>query len=251
HITPPAVYPTFESSVSAGESYDRHAKNGYQSNTQFGADGYPWGYGEARIQEARQVMEDAGFGPDNQFSITATNISGNDAYANVFTKLQEKGRQAHIQMDITEASFGTIIGKAINGSMDMFALGDGMEYPSASNFLRFLHAGSPGTAFTRWGKEGESGPTGQSRNGLVYASDQYVNTASQAWQNQYLPNRGEGEQAQQGRFEAYQTIEEMNWASVQELPTVHPIDQRFWHQNVDVKMYGVMENQTFDDVTKS
>ncbi|MFB6153722.1 MAG: ABC transporter substrate-binding protein [Halodesulfurarchaeum sp.] len=251
HITPPAVYPTFEDNVPAQESYDRHAAEGYMSNTDFGANGYPWGYGETRIQEARQVMEDAGFGPNNQFNITATNISGNDAYANVFTTLQEKSRQAHISMDITEADFGTIIGKAINGTMDMFALGDGMEYPSASNFLRFLHAGSPGTAFTRWGTEGETGPTGETKNGLVYANTDYVQTAAQAWEDNYKPYRGGGERNQQKRFEAYQTIEEMNWASVQELPTVHPIDQRLWHQNVDVQMYSVMENQTFNTVTKS
>lgn len=152
HITPPAVFPSLEDGVTTDEAYDRHAESGEMSQTEFGADGYPWGYGEARIQEARQIMEEAGFGPDNQFTITATNISGNQAYGGIFTTLQEKARQAHIQMDITEADFGVIISQAIEGSMDMFALGDGMEYPSASNFLRFLHAGNPGTAFTRWGQ---------------------------------------------------------------------------------------------------
>jgi len=244
HISPPAVYPTFEDGVSTSESYDRHAQDGYMSNTDFGADGYPYGYGESLFDEAAQVMEDAGYGPNNQYSFTATTITGDDAYGNVMTTLQEKARQAHINMEITEADFGTIISQAINGEMDMFALGDGMEYPSPSNFLRFLWGNVSPFQFTRWG-----GPDSRD-GGESHYVDEYWQTAMNAWQENYDGHQGGGEQNRLSRFEAYQTIEEMNWASVQELPTVHAIDQRFWHQDVDVDMYGVMANQKFDSVTK-
>jgi peptide/nickel transport system substrate-binding protein len=233
HITPPDPYPTFEDGVSGPESYDRHAENGYQSNTDFGADGYPYGYGETRIGEAQRVMEEAGYGSNDRYSITATTIAGNSAYQSVFTRLQSKLRAAYIDMSIEQAEFGTIISRAINGDMSVFALGDGMEYPGPQNFLRFLHAGSPSTAFTRWGAEGS------------FSTQEYVETAQQAWNENYA---AEGATAE-SRADAFQTVEEMNWASVQELPTVHRNDQRFWHQYVDVEMYGVMENQTFDQVT--
>lgn len=244
HITPPAVYPTWDD-VPNAEAYDKHAADGWQSNTDFGADGYPYGYGESLFDEAAQVMEDAGYGPDNMYSLTATNIAGDDAYGNVLTTLQEKGRQAHIDMTITEADFGTIISQAINGEMDMFALGDGMEYPSASNFLRFLWGNVSPFQFTRWG-----GPDDRDGGPSNYV-EEYWNTAKEAWNENYRGHTGGGEENQTSRYEAYQTIEEMNWASVQELPTVHAIDQRWWQQNIDVEMFGVMENQKFDTVRKS
>jgi peptide/nickel transport system substrate-binding protein len=233
HITPPDPYPTFEDGVTSIETYDRHAESGYQSNTEFGADGYPYGYGETKIGEAQRVMEEAGYGSGDRFTITATTIAGNSAYRSVFTRLQPKLRAAHINMSIEEADFGTIISRAINADMEVFALGDGMEYPGPQNFLRFLHAGSPSGAFTRWAAEGS------------YFQEEYVETARQAWQEQYAAD----DATQESRNEAFQTVEEMNWASVQELPTVHPTAQRFWHDHVDVEMYGVMENQTFEQVT--
>ncbi|MFB6152118.1 MAG: ABC transporter substrate-binding protein [Haloarculaceae archaeon] len=237
HITPPAPYPTFEEGIAGEESYDRHAKSGYKSNTEYGADGFPYGYGETRIDDAKAAMKEAGYGPDNRYSVTATTIAGSDAYRKVFTRLQSKARAAYVDLEITEATFGTIIGKAIGGKMPIFGLGDGMEYPGPQNFLRFLHGGSPKSAFTRWGAEGS------------YYDEEVFRTARQAWKEQYEPNQGDSREDRMARNEAFQTIEETNWASVQELPFAHSMDQRFWHDHVDVEMYGVMENQTFDDVT--
>ncbi|MEE6208986.1 ABC transporter substrate-binding protein [Salarchaeum sp. III] len=233
HITPPDPYPTFEDGVTSRETYTRHAEDGYQSNTQYGENGYPYGYGETMLGEAQRVMEDADYGENNRFSVTATTISGNDAYTQILTTLQAKLRTAHIDMEITEANFGTIISQAINGSMEVFALGDGMEYPGPQNFLRFLHGKNPSGQFTRWGAEGS------------YYNEEVRQLARDAWDENYAADDATAE----SKAEAFQTIEEVNWASVQELPTVNPISQRFWHQNVDVDMYGVMENQTFDDVT--
>jgi len=239
HITPPAPYPTFEEGVSGEESYDRHAENGYQSNTEFAADGYPYGYGETQIDEAKAVMEEAGYGDGNTYSITATDIAGDDAYTQVLTTLQSKATAAYIDMEIETAEFGTIISRAINADMEMFGLGDGMEYPGPQNFLRFLWGNSPSTQFTRWGAE-ES-----------YYTEEYRQTAMDAWESNFEGNQGDSEDARLSRNEAFQTVEEMNWASVQELPFAHTTAQRFWHQDVDVEMYGVMENQTFNNVTLS
>ena len=235
HIVPPAAYPTFEEGVSPSETYDRHAEEGYESNLEGAADGYPYGYAETDLESAKQVMEDAGYDSNNTFEITATTISGNSAYQRVFTRLQSKLRQAHIEMDVTEASFGTIISQAINGSMEVFALGDGMEYPGPENFLRFLWGGSPSTQFTRWGAEDS------------YYDESLREQTMEAWQGNYAADDATAE----SQVEAFQTVEEGNWLSMQELPIVNPASQRFWHQGVDVEMYGVMENQTFNDLTLS
>jgi peptide/nickel transport system substrate-binding protein len=233
HITPPAPYPTFEDGVSSIDTYDRHAAEGYQSNLDSAADGYPYGYDETRLDDAKAVMEDAGYGEDNRVSITATTIAGNSAYASVFTRLQSKLRAAYIDMEIEEAEFGTIISRAISGDMEVFALGDGMEYPGPQNFLRFLYGENPSGQFTRWGADGSD------------FDEDLRETALSAWKSNYAT----ADSTQASRNEAFQTIEEVNWASVQELPTVHPTDQRFWHRDVEMEMYGVMENQTFTDVT--
>jgi peptide/nickel transport system substrate-binding protein len=233
HITPPAAYPTFEDGVPSGESYDRHAESGYRSTTEFGADGYPYGYGETRLEDAKAVMEEAGYGPNDRYSITATTITGDSGYQQVFTRLQSKLRSAHVDMEIEESEFGTIISRAIKGDMEVFALGDGMEYPGPQNFLRFLHGSNPSTQFTRWGAE-ES-----------YFTEEYRQIAREAWDEKYAVQNV----TQATQNEAFQTVEEMNWASVQELPTVHPATQRMWHDHVDIEMFGVMENQTFTDVS--
>ncbi|MEF8821776.1 MAG: ABC transporter substrate-binding protein [Halovenus sp.] len=233
HITPPAPYPTFESGVSNTESYDRHAESGYQSNTEFAADGYPYGYGETRLDDARAVMEEDGYSEDNRYSVTATTIAGDSGYNRVFTRLQSKLRSAYIDMEIVEAEFGTIISRAVSGDMEIFGLGDGMEYPGPQNFLRFLHGKNPSNQFTRWGAEGS------------YATEEYRQTARQSWDENYAADGT----SEADHNEAFQTVEEMNWASVQELPFLHPVSQRFWHDDVDAEMHGVMENQAFDDLT--
>jgi len=235
HITPPAPYPTFEDGVSGSETYTRHAEDGYESNTEFGADGYPYGYGETRLDDATSVMEEAGYGDNNRVTITATTIAGSSAYASVFTRLQSKLRPAYIDIEIEEAEFGTIISRAVSGDMEVFALGDGMEYPGPQNFLRFLWGSNPGSQFTRWGAEGS------------YYDEGVRDLAIDAWESNYAAE----DATSASRNEAFQTIEEVNWASVQELPTVHPTVQRFWHTDVDVPMYGVMEEQTLNGLTLS
>lgn len=233
HIVPPAAYPTFEEGQSGEESYDQHAETGYQSNIEFAADGYPYGYAETRLDDARAVMEEAGYGDNNRFEVTATTIAGDSGYRQVFTTLQSKLRSAYIDMSIEEAEFGTIISRAVSGDMPVFGLGDGMEYPGPQNFLRFLQGENPSNQFTRWGAEGS------------FATEQYRQTARQAWEENYA---AEGA-TQENRREAFQTIEEINWASVQELPFLHPTSQRLWQNDVDVEMYGVMENQAFNNTT--
>ncbi|CCQ33570.1 Dipeptide ABC transporter dipeptide-binding domain containing protein [Halorhabdus tiamatea SARL4B] len=233
HIVPPAAYPTFEDGQSGEDAYDRHAENGYESNTDFAADGYPYGYGETQLDDARRVMEEAGYDAGNRYEVTATTITGDSGYEQVFTRLQAKLRSAYIDVEIEEAEFGTIISRAISGDMEVFGLGDGMEYPGPQNFLRFLHGQNPSSQFTRWGAEDS------------YATEEYRQIAREAWDENYA---AEGT-TQADHNEAFQTVEEMNWASVQELPFLHPMSQRFWHDAVDVEMYGVMENQAFDDTS--
>ena len=231
HITPPPAY-MHEEGEDPTEIYDRHATEGFRSETEFGANGYPYSPGETDIASATRVMEEAGYTSDNPYSVEFTVLAGDTARDQFAQRLRDQASAAHLDITIQKADFGTIISNAINGTMDFFTLSDGMEWPESDNFLRFLHAENPGNAFTRWGKE-------------AHANPDYVDAASAAWNDYYKPNTGPGAEAQRKRNRAYTIIEEMNWASVQELPVVHVVSQRIWYDDVDVRMFGTMENQTF------
>ncbi len=307
HLTPPGAFMAREGENPA-ENYEKHFQDGFRSQLDSMSNGYPYGIGEARIEDAKSVMEDAGYGPDNRYSVEFTIFSGSTAWDSISKTLRDKAQAAYIDMNIVKADFGTIIGQAFDGSMDMFSLGDGMEWPESDNFLRFIPPyDNPGSMFTRWtyqvvctGVEfgGDGIDTVRSNvysaigkdfpqdhikldpeNGRVrvaienvtpdeleaaldeagYSYDGAESTqadfdplmprADRVWNNQYANNRGPGEENQRARNQAYYFIEEVNWAVVQELPLVHSISQRLWNPEVDVRMAGTMENQTFDTLT--
>jgi peptide/nickel transport system substrate-binding protein len=238
HLTPPPVFMTREDGEDPTEVYDRHAREGFRSEIEFGAEGYPYGIGEARIDEATRVMEESDL--ETPYSVEFTIFSGAPAVEQIANRVRDKAQAAGIEVDITKADFGTIISQALNGNMDMFSLGDGMEWPESDNFLRFVQPYEPdniGSMFTRWSFEDESKYT------------EYMNIAEDAWNEFYLPHRGPGNENQLQRNKAYYTLEETNWASVQELPLVHPLAQRISYPRVDERMFSTMQDQTFNTLS--
>lgn len=227
-ITPRPVWP------GGPKAYDKHAKSGYDSQTSWGANGYPWGYQKSEIGKAKQVMEQAGYSSSNKYSMTLTVFQGDTAWHDVAKLIRDKAGAAHIDLTVESAPFGTIISRAIKGNMDVFSLSDGMEWPEADNFLRFLHP-STSSSFTRWG-QWKGGKT------------KYTKRSEQFWQN-YLQNRAPTKAAQKARNKDYIGIEECNWYGVAELPIRHGLDQRYWYKDVDVQMYGVEHNQQFNHLT--
>jgi peptide/nickel transport system substrate-binding protein len=311
-LTPPPVFMS-EGDTTPTESYDAHYQEGANNQLDFAADGWPYGIGEARFEEAQAVMEEAGYGENNRYEIEFTVFSGSSAWDRISKRLRDKAQNAYINVDITKADFGTIISKAINGDMDMFSLGDGMEWPESDNFLRFIPPyENPAFMFTRWthrveapgvdfnGNDPETvkedllgemadsvepshvsvtasqDTDGQGTaavfieditadefadiiNSAGYSSstpqaigagfDDLMPVADTAWEEHYEPHTGAGEENQQQRNIAYYTIEEVNWETVQEMPTVHSVTQRLWSQDVNIRMAGTMENQAFNTVT--
>jgi peptide/nickel transport system substrate-binding protein len=79
--------------------------------------------------------------------------------------------------------------------------------------------------------------------------DDLMPVADDAWDERYKPNTGAGEEQQAERDIAYYILEEINWETVQELPTVHSVTQRLWSQDVNVRMAGTMESQTYNTLT--
>ncbi|MEF8857447.1 MAG: ABC transporter substrate-binding protein [Halolamina sp.] len=311
-LTPPPVYMN-DGDMSPTESYEAHYQDGENNQLDFASDGWMYGVGETRIEDAKAVMEEAGYGPDNRYDVEFTVFSGSSDWDRISKRLRNKAETAYINVDITKADFGTIITQAINGNMDMFSLGDGMEWPESDNFLRFIPPyENPAFMFTRWthrveapdvdfnGNDPETveedlvaempdnvdsghvsvspsddtdgqgtaavfieditadefadiidsaGYSSSTPTAIGAGFDDLMPVADNAWAEHYEPHTGAGEENQQQRNIGYYTIEEVNWETVQEMPTVYGTTQRLWNPEVNVRMAGTMENQTFNTVT--
>ncbi len=193
---------------------------------------YPYGYAESQTEEAVSIMEDAGYDDDNMYEMTLT-VMPDSIWEDFGELIASQARSAHIDMDIEEAPFATIIDRAIEGTMDAFTLWDRMDYPGPDIFHRFLHPTPSMPQFTRI----SSG-----------VDEEYADAASEAW-DQFLDNRGPTEEQEAARNEAFEEIERQNWNMVAQLPLLHERVHKFVYDWVDMPMHGVMEYQKFNTVS--
>lgn len=215
HQTPPSVYP------GGKEAYDRHAR-----------ENFPYGYREARVDQARRVMEEAGYGDSNRASITLTlyNDRNPDSYTRIADLIRAKAASIYVDLTIERAPFGTIIEEAIAGNLDMYTLGNGLEYPSATDMLKF---GRPYDGnLVRWRED----PSDASER------------AAQAWAT-IQDNLGPGEEAEAVREEQFIAMEEAIWEDAIYLTNYHPRGQQFWYDDVDVPVQpSGFHDRLYDDV---
>lgn len=216
HQSPPSVYP------GGKEAYDEHAR-----------ENFPYGYGEALLDEARSTMEEAGYDDSNRYSITLTlyNDRNPDSYSRIADLIRAKASSIYVDLSIERAPFGTIIEEAVNGNLDMYTLGNGLEYPSPADMLKF---GRPYDGnLVRW------------REDPSEASER----AAEAWA-QIQDNLGPSDAAQQARNEAFIEMEEAIWEDAIYLTNYHPRGTQFWYDDVDVPIQpSGFHDRLFDDVS--
>jgi len=216
HQAPPTVYP------GGKEAYDQHAEQNF-----------PYGYKEAQVDQARQVMEEAGYSDSNRASITLTlfNDRNPDAYSRIAELIRGKAQTIYIDLEIERAPFNTIIEEAINGNLDVYTLGNGLEYPSPQDMLKF---GRPYDGnLVRWRED----PSDASER------------AAAAWE-QVQNNLQPTEEAQQARSEAYIQMEEAIWEDAIYLTNYHPRGRQYWYDRVDVPVQtSGFHDRLFDGVT--
>ncbi len=216
HQAPPSVYP------GGKEAYDQHAQ-----------ENFPYGYREAQVDEAKRVMEEAGYSDSNRASITMTlyNDRNPDAYSRIADIIRSKAASIYIDLEIERAPFNTIIDEAINGNLDMYTLGNGLEYPSPADMLKFARPYEGN--LVRWRED----PSEASAR------------AADAWE-QVQNNLGPTEEEQQARSEAFIQMEEAVWEDAIYLTNYHPRGQQWWYDSVDVPIQPTgFHDRLFDDVT--
>ncbi|WP_267641886.1 ABC transporter substrate-binding protein [Haloarchaeobius amylolyticus] len=210
HFTPPSIYP---GGVSA---YDEHAKNNY-----------PYGYNTTDLESARQVMEDAGYGPNNKYEVTFTTYQS-DTWQGLGKILRDKLSSAHVNMKLEEAPFSTLLNRGRKGNLAAFSLGWIMDWPAPDNFWGQMAppeitdtTGGAAGAYVDW-DDAQGDGTSQAKN------------AWETIQNNQAPT---GQKAKK-REQAYVTLEEANWQDMVLLPAYHAVSERFAYDWVDVNKYG-------------
>jgi len=213
NLTPPGIYPGGASA--------------YNSDVE---ENYPYGVGETRIDDAKQVMEDAGYGPDNTFDLTI-NAYNSGAFQQLAEGLRDKLSSAYVNVTVEPTDFSTIIEKGNNGNLQCYTLGWIADWPAPDNFLQLMapsltdvdELGSSATTYTDWDD----------------ADTQARRDAQAAWEK-IQNNQAPTDEAQQARDEAAVTMEQANWEDVILLNVIHASDERFWYPNTNVQPFGSM-----------
>ncbi|MCT9095325.1 ABC transporter substrate-binding protein [Haloarchaeobius sp. HME9146] len=210
HFTPPSIYP------GGASAYDQHAK-----------ENYPYGYNTTDLESARQVMKDAGYGPNNKYEVTFTTYQS-DTWQGLGKILRDKLSSAHITMKLEEAPFSTLLNRGRSGNLAAFSLGWAMDWPAPDNF---------------WGQLAPPKITDTSDGaaGAYVDWDDAAGSASQraadAWET-ISNNQAPTDAAQQKRNDGYVTLEEANWEDMVLLPAYHAVDERFAYDWVDIPKFG-------------
>jgi peptide/nickel transport system substrate-binding protein len=223
HYSVPSVYP------GGAQAYEQHAKQQY-----------PYGYNETRVDEARRVMEEAGYSQEDKYELELT-MYQSKTWQETAKRLRDKLASAHIAMTIQQAQFSTLLTRVRNGSVQMFTLGWIVPWAAPDAFVKHLNPRTSSEdvkaqeSYNNWSTDGEA-----------------AQKAISAWE-QVQNNTAPTDSAQQARNEAYVAMEEANWAAVANLPVYHETTSRFWYDSVDIPPFGTAGDykQKFNEVTIS
>jgi peptide/nickel transport system substrate-binding protein len=199
-----------------------------------GLDSYPYSPNETDVGSAKQVMEEAGYGPDNKFELDWLQYTS-PAWKEMANTIRSRLESAHIEMNISQADFGQLLESTGSGDFDVYTLGWIADYPGAQNFLQLVDPEN-----TMYGAEGAT-PNGARLFWTEDAKDeegirQYMTEQFDRIQN----NPEQTEEAQSVRDDATTKMEEGLWESAALLPIYHTVSQSFWYDRLDYNPPGGM-----------
>ncbi|GAA0473564.1 ABC transporter substrate-binding protein [Halococcus dombrowskii] len=222
HVTPKSIYPG-----GGSKAYKKHAKQNY-----------PYGYNKTQLQKAKKVMKDAGYGPNNRFTVQWTQYQ-DDSWLSLAKLFRDQLSSAFIDMQIQQTPFATLTERGRSGKLEVYTLGWIADWPAPDNFLQLLNPPQTDTSsdaplsYINW--------TPENGDAAKQASKAYKTVSN---------NQAPTKQAQQARNKAYVNIEEANWEDVGFLPLYHSLGERFAYNWVDIPPYGGMgdSRQMYNDV---
>jgi ABC-type transport system substrate-binding protein len=216
HFTPPNIYPGGQ------KAYKQHAKQKY-----------PYGYGmnqSSGVQKARQVMEKAGYGPNNKFTVNWTQYQS-DTWLELAKLFRQRLASAHINMKIQQADFSTLITRGRAGKLDAYTLGWVSDWPAPDNFVQLLNPPQTQTE--------KSAPVSYINWSPKLKGTSAAKRAKRSY-NKIANNQAPTKQAQKIRNKNYIDIEEANWTDMGFLPIYHGLQERWYYDWAEVKPFGGM-----------
>ena len=222
HYMTPSVYP------GGADAYEQHAQ-----------ENYPYGYNETQLDQARQVMEEAGYDQNNRYEFELLAYESSEAWQNVGQLLRDKLASAHIDLTLSVAPFSTLLQQVREGNMEAYTLGWIVPWGAPDAFVKHLNAARSDPtvdvpeAYNYWSTDSESGQR-----------------AVEAWET-IQNNRAPTDEAEQARNEAAVEMEEANWEAVANLPVFHESEERFSYQWADFPLFGAggTYRQKYNEVT--
>jgi peptide/nickel transport system substrate-binding protein len=189
---------------------------------------YPYGANETLIEEAQQVMEDAGYGPDNRYELDWLQYQSG-SWEEMANTIRSRLDSAYIDMNISQADFGALLETTQEqGSHEAFTSGWIADYPGVQNFLQLIdpentvydaQGYTPNGATLYWSEdiEGDS-------EVRQYITEQF---------DRIQDNPEQSDEAQQVRNDACLKMERALWDSAALIPIYHRVDELFWYDRVD------------------
>lgn len=217
HVTPKPIYP------GGPDTYESHAE-----------ESYPYGYNEALVNEARQVMEDAGYGSNNRYSYSVY-TTGSASHNQLLGRIRDKLASAHIDLEITESPFSTWWSEQKKGNYDSMLFSWGMGWSDPANILALCYPPNADSS------------ADDTMVGSDWAGTEASERAREAYET-YQDNARATDEAASVRQEAVNTIEEAVWEDVPMTTLIHFTSRRLTYDWVDIPKYGTVGGQKFNNV---
>lgn len=212
-----------------GETETETEVEGYQP-----PESYPYNANETAVDQAKQVMEEAGYGPDNRYELDWLQYQS-PAWEEMANTIRSRLEAAYVDMNISDADFGSLLEKTEKGNHEAFTLGWIADYPAPQNFLQLIdpkntiynaEGYTPNGARLFWSEDTKG--SDDVRNFMTEQFDRIQN------------NPDLSEESQSIRDDATRKLERGLWDSAALLPIYHRVDQLFWYDYVDYKPPGSM-----------
>jgi peptide/nickel transport system substrate-binding protein len=197
-------------------------------------DNYPFGPNETKVGEAKRVMEQAGYGPDNRYQLDWLQYTS-DAWKEMANTIRSRLNSAYIDMNISEAGFGSLLNKTEKGEHEAFTLGWIADYPAPQNFIQLIDP--PNTVY---GRE-DAHPNGAR---LFFSEDAKADMDNRQFMveqfDRLQDNPEPSDEATSIRNEAAVNLEQGMWATAGMIPVYHSLSEVMWYDYVDYNPYGGM-----------
>jgi|GEM_PF-243039 len=196
-------------------------------------DHYPYGTEEAMIGEAKRVMEEAGYGPDNRYTLDWIQYTS-PTWKEMASTIASRLGSAYIDMNREEAAFSPLLETTRNGNHEAYTLGWIADYPGPQNFVQLMDP--PNTVY------GGETPANGAR--LFWTEDANASSEVRKFMmdqfDRIESNPQDTEEAAEIRGDAAVKMEEGMWEEAIMIPVFQSVTEGMWYDRVDYNPPGPM-----------